>query len=363
MVVLFWTALGVFSSLELHIESSFSPRKDTWLHSLFLEITFTTICAALTPAVLWLARRFRIDEKPYWRNASVHVIAGILFTIISKSIWTPAVYMLDGRPLTWMKFFWSIIYSFDYCVVLYWMVVLASYLVDYYRRYHQGLLDASRLNTELAQAQLRWLKSRLHPHFLFNALNTISALVREDPSAAEKMIARLSDLLRLSLRESGVQEVTLGQELDYLNLYLDIERARFAERLAIEFNIEEGTEDALVPSLVLQPLVENAIRHGIAPRLRSGRISIAASRHGSRLCVRISDDGVGLKNSPDTPVTEGVGLSTVRGRLERLYGRSQSLILRSAPAGGVEVVVSLPFTRIETQAPEVMHETAPHVGG
>ena len=260
-----------------------------------------------------------------------------------------------------MGFFWSVVYSFDYCVVLYWMVVLASYLVEYYRRYHSGLVDAARLNTELAQAQLRWLKSRLHPHFLFNALNTISALVREDPGSAERMIARLSDLLRLSLRESGIQEVPLRQEIEHLNLYLDIERTRFQERLRVAFEIEEGVEEAQVPSLILQPLVENAIRHGIAPRARQGWVLVARPSGQAPSASGRQRGRTG--NSRSEPIREGVGLSTVRGRLDRLYGRAQSLTLRNLPSGGVEARIILPFTLSETQSTEVIHETAPSVGG
>ena len=352
-----WTGLGVFSSLELHLESSFMVRKNPWTHSLFLEVTFTSLCALLTPLVLWLARRFRVDEKPYWRNTLIHLVGSALFTVIAKSIWTPMVFAIEGRELSLPRFLWSIVYSFDYCMVLYWVVLLASYVVEYYRRYQNGLLDAARLNAELAQAQLRWLKSRLHPHFLFNALNTISALVREDPSSAERMIVRLSELLRLSLRDGAVQEVSLQQEIEYLNMYLDIERTRFEDRLSIQYHIEEGLEDALVPCLVLQPIAENAIRHGIGAKAGRGVLEISASRHGSRLSLVVRDNGVGLRTSGKQPISEGVGLSTVRGRLETLYGRDQSLVLRNLPEGGVEARISMPYTTTEKQAPEVIHET------
>jgi len=351
-----WSALGVFSSLELHLESNFKIQKSPWTHSLYLEITFTTICALLTPVVLWLARRFRVDEKPYWRNVLIHVFASAMFTIVAKSVWTPLVYAIEGNQLSQTRFLWSILYSFDYCTILYWVVVLASYLVEYYRRYHKGLLDSARLNAELAQAQLRWLKSRLHPHFLFNALNTISALVHEDPRAAERMIARLSELLRLSLRDGAVQEVPLLQEIEYLNMYLDIERTRFEDRLTVEFNIEAGLDDALVPCLVLQPLAENAVRHGIGARAGRGIIVISASRHGARLSLSVRDNGVGLRSNAVEPEREGVGLSTVRGRLDTLYGRNQSLVLRNLPEGGVEARMSLPYSTASTSTQEVIHE-------
>lgn len=271
----------------------------------------------------------------------------------------PLVYTVDGRELTWTKFLWNIVYSFDYCVVLYWVVVLVFYLVEYYRRYQHGVVHAAHLNGELAQAQLRWLKSRLHPHFLFNTLHTISALVREDPETAERMIARLSDLLRLALRDSAMQEVELRQELEYLDIYLDIERVRFDDRLSVRFDIQPDTARALVPGLLLQPIVENAIRHGIGGRTGQGVIRIQSSREGSRLCLSVVDNGVGLRTATDEDVREGVGLSSVRGRLERLYGRSHSLVLRNLPAGGMEARITFPFISTETQGPEVIHETVP----
>lgn len=355
-VLLMWTTLGVFSSLELRLESSFSPRPGSLAHAFVMELSFTTICALLTPAVLWLARRFRIDKRPYWPNALLHLFASVAFTIISKTIWYPFMLALDGREFTWLKFFWSIVYSFDYCVVLYWMVLLTTYLVEYYRRYQRGVIDAARLNGELAQAQLRWLKSRLHPHFLFNTLHTISALVREDPDSAERMIARLSDLLRLALQDSALQEVPLRQELEYLNLYLDIEKMRFEERLKVRFEIDPDVEEAMVPGLVLQPLVENAIRHGIGGRASGGTIQIIAGRDNGRLTLSIIDNGAGLRQ--DGQLTrEGVGLSSARGRLDRLYGRSHSLVLRNLPGGGVEARITMPFITGEVDLPEVFHET------
>lgn len=360
-VIVPWTALGLFSSLELRLESTFSPRQDSWGHALLLEMSFAAICAILTPAVLALSRRFRIDEPPYWPNALLHLLASIVFTLVAKATWYPLMMMFDPKTFSWLKFFWSIVYSFDYCMVLYWVVVLTSYVVEYYRRYQKGLIDAARLNGELAQAQLRWLKSRLHPHFLFNTLHTISALVREDPGTAERMIARLSDLLRLALRDSAMQEVALRQELQYLDIYLDIEHTRFEDRLSVEFKIEPDTEDALVPGLLLQPLVENAIRHGIGDHAGKGLIRIGASREGSRLCLSVSDNGKGLRDVEGQP-REGVGLSSVRGRLDRLYGRAHSMVLRNQPDGGVEARITIPFSKPAADAQEVIHETVSNIG-
>jgi two-component system, LytTR family, sensor kinase len=353
-----WSAFGIFSALEGHVESSVLDMKgETWGFAFFSQLSFTTICALLTPAVLFLAARFRVDAKPYWRNLTVHLISSFAFILIAKTLWSSVMYAEQHQMLTWHKWLRNVVYSFDYGMVLYWMVILIVYLLECYHRYQMGRMDAVKLQAELAQAQLRWLKVQVHPHFLFNALHTISALVHEDPEAAERVIARLSDLLRLSLRDGGVQVVPLKQELEHVRMYLDIERARFEERLVVNLSIEDGTEDALVPSLVLQPLVENAIRHGIGKRIRGGEVTISSSRHGARLALSVSDNGVGLPPTGVSPVREGIGLSSIRGRLERLYGRSQSLILRKLGGGGVEALISIPYTKQQTRREDLIHET------
>jgi two-component system, LytTR family, sensor kinase len=351
IALLLWTAFGIFSALEMRVESSILVHKNSWADSFFQEVTFTTVCAILTPGILWLAHRFRIDAHPRLRNVAIHLGASALFTVTAKVIWMSIIYVVQQRPFSAQKFLANIVYAFDYGVVLYWVL-------EYYRGYQKGMVDAAKLHTELAQAQLRWLKAQLHPHFLFNALHTISALVQEDPEAAERMIARLSDLLRLSLRDSAVQEVPLKQELEHVNMYLDIERARFDERLVVRFALEDGTEQVLVPSFVLQPLVENAIRHGIGNRARGGEITISCKRDGQRIALSVADNGAGLRAGPLQPLREGIGLSTVRGRLEKLYGASQSLVIRNFAAGGVEVVLTLPFTRENMDRQEAVHETA-----
>src|SRR5262249_40591374 len=181
-------------------------------------------------------------------------------------------------------------------------------------------LKASQLEARLAQAQLQALKMQLHPHFLFNTLHAISALMRKDVEEADRMITRLSDLLRLTLENVGAQEATLRQELEILGRYLEIEQRRFGDRLQVKMEIEPETLDARAPNLILQPLVENAIRHGIAPRSAPGLIEIRASRAGDKLELQVRDNGVGLPTDHREPIKEGVGLANTRARLEQLYG-------------------------------------------
>lgn len=208
--------------------------------------------------------------------------------------------------------------------------------------HHQSALDRRELEVRLAQAQLQTLKLQLHPHFLFNALNTVTALLRTDPDAAERTLSALSETLRFSLRHAGAHEVALARELEFLHHYLNIQQIRFQHRLVVAFSIAPETRQALVPSLLLQPLVENAIRHGIEPRACGGRVEIAAKRLDGRLHLTIRDDGVGLREKSPR-AGHGIGLSNTLERLARMYGSEQSFEMRAGEPGGVSVHIEIPF--------------------
>jgi LytS/YehU family sensor histidine kinase len=233
-----------------------------------------------------------------------------------------------------------LVYVFHQNLATYWIVVAATQGYLYYSRYRQGEVRAAQLSAQLAQAQLQALRMQLHPHFLFNTLNAISTLVHKDPEIADRMIARLSDLLRLTLENIGVQEVRLAKELEFLERYLDIERMRFADRLEVRMQIAPETLDARLPYLILQPLVENAIRHGIAPRSAPGRIEVSAERKDGMLVLTVKDDGPGIA---ETNPKKGVGVSSTRARLERLYGAAHRFVLQNGAQGGLIVTLALPF--------------------
>ena len=252
---------------------------------------------------------------------------------------------------TWPKLLRSVEMTFDTGTLLFAVIVGAEHAYVYYQRYQTGLTRSSQLQTQLVQAQLQALKMQLHPHFLFNTLHSITAMVHEDPDMAERTIARLSELLRLFMANSSVHEVTLAEELRILDLYLEIERARFEDRLSVMYDIPAALREAMVPNLVLQPLVENAIRHGIGKRSEPGWIAIAAERYADTLILRVTDNGAGLPPADEAgtglksqqSMREGMGLGITRGRLESLYGSHQSLILRGLPAGGAEARITLPI--------------------
>jgi signal transduction histidine kinase len=304
------------------------------------------------PIVLLLASRFRFDREG-WRSALlVHVPSAVALTSLHIVVVASGRYGLqrmwgldvEWQPLVRENFFRTL----DFELPVYCALVGLQHALDYYREVRRREVAAAQVETRLVEAQLLALQRQLHPHFLFNTLHAISALVHRDPTKAEAMIERLGDLLRLTLDKVGVQQVPLAEEIDYLRAYLDIEQVHFGSRLEIVYRIDAHALDALVPSLMLQPLAENAIRHGLEPRASRGRLTIEAARREDRVVLTIADNGVGLRPWVSAGTESGVGLSNTRGRLERLHGSAASLELTPTSGGGVTVVVSIPFRKAAT---------------
>ncbi|HTF38826.1 MAG TPA: histidine kinase, partial [Blastocatellia bacterium] len=326
-----------------------------WERIFTVELLYAYIWAALTPLILWLARRYPIERWNWVRGLLVHLAASLFVGFGTRVLHDLLLYSLvgdSGWKLSVSKLLLNVYFMTDYGVMLYWLILLISYSFNYQRRYREGEVRATRLEAQLAQAQLQALKMQLHPHFLFNTLHSISALVHKNADAADKMIARLGDFLRLTLENSGAQEVSLGQELEFLKCYLEIERIRFEDRLTVQMNIEPQTLDARLPNLILQPIVENAIRHGISPRTTAGRIEIEARRLNGTLQVQVTDNGPGLSSdsSSGSIVKAGVGLANTQARLKQLYGDEHRLDLANAASGGLTVILEIPFReQISTQ--------------
>jgi two-component system, LytTR family, sensor kinase len=340
-----WTAYGALCAWQAHHWYAASKTPMSWSDSFRFELTYAYLWGAFTPLILWFARRYRFEREKWPRNLAIHVaIVAVLVPVIK------VVFDLITEPTTsafrdfsWTKLFRSVESNYDTGTLLYAVVVLVEHALIYYQRYQSGLIKASQLQTQLIQSQLQALKMQLHPHFLFNTLHTISALVHEDPEMADRTITRLGELLRLFLANSTIHEAPLREELRILDLYLEIERARFEDRLRVHYDVPAALHEATVPNLVLQPLVENALRHGVGKRAGPGWVSIAAERFGETLVLRITDNGVGFQVDPGKPLHEGMGLAITRGRLESLYGPQQSLVLRNLPTGGVEARITIPF--------------------
>jgi len=307
-----------------------------------------------TPIAVFMARRFPF-EKPIWlRSLVVHcfaapAIASIhawICTIFSFWIWPEmSAYGTVTKPQMFQRYF--LMYGTDN-IFIYWSIVFVMQGWIYYERYRDRELRASVLQTQLAKAQLQALKVQLHPHFLFNTLNSVSELMHQDVNTAERVITRLSDLLRMALENIGLQEVPLSQELDFVKGYLEIEQLRFQDRLRVELDIAPESLDCRIPNLLLQPIVENAIRHGIAKSSELGLIQIFTRKISDRLLIVVSDNGPGLNvngNGKPSTANFGIGLSTTRGRLEFLYGQEQTFVLNNLPERGLEVRISLPWHR------------------
>ncbi|MBA2503806.1 MAG: histidine kinase [Pyrinomonadaceae bacterium] len=311
--------------------------------------------AVMTPLIAPFARRFPIPGKQWARNLLIHIPVGILFMSAHMSVWSTLYWCFGpvrieryGSLGGYLRS--NMINGVGQQLTFYIPLLIVIYAFDYYRKYREGELKASELRAQLAQAKLQALKMQLHPHFLFNTLNAISELIYRNAETAEVMITNLSDLLRITLNKEGNQEVTLKQELEFLSKYLEIEKTRFQERLRVEFRIDPKTLDARVPDLILQPIVENAVRHGIAPLARGGSIEIAAHRENGTLYLSVRDDGRGLPREWQAIPKEGVGIANTRARLLQLYGANHRFELNSRPQShGLIVTMAIPFTESETE--------------
>ncbi|HEX8071283.1 MAG TPA: histidine kinase [Pyrinomonadaceae bacterium] len=315
--------------------------------------------ALLTLLVLRLSRRFPFERARWPLAAAVHLSASVLMAAAHLAYFTYVTLRLqpfgqDPHPRGfWESFLGRASSQFHLDLLLYGATLGVSYAFSYYGRYRERERRAAHLEAQLAQAQLQALKMQLHPHFLFNTLNAIAGLVRDERNkAAVDMLAGLSDLLRYTLENAGRQEVPLREELGFLELYLNIQQMRFSDRLCVELQVAPDTLDALVPNLILQPLVENAIRHGVGERARAGTVGVTAARtqpNGeARLRLTVYDDGPGLRAAEQraaAPRTGGVGLANTRARLAQLYGAAQQFTIAERAAGGTEATLVLPFRR------------------
>jgi two-component system, LytTR family, sensor kinase len=305
-----------------------------------------------TPIAVFMARRFPLDKATWLRSLTVHTFAApgiacihaLICVAFSFWIWPEmSAYGMVTKLQVFQRYF--LMYGTDN-IFIYWSIVFAVQGWMYYERYRDRELRASVLQTQLATAQLQALKVQLHPHFLFNTLNSVSELMHQDVNTAERVITRLSDLLRMALENIGVQELSLRHELDFVAGYLEIEQTRFLDRLQVKLDIQPETLDCRIPNLLLQPLVENAIRHGICRSSEPGVIEIFTRKINDRLLIVVADNGPGIKmndNAQPMKSNFGLGLSTTRTRLEFLYGKEQTFVLNNLPERGLEVRISLPW--------------------
>lgn len=351
LICAIWIFIGLVFTLQGYFTSYRSERPVKLVDSLYLQMTWSIVWALATPLVLLAAAKLPIERNNWIRSALLHIplclVLSVLVTALGRVlIWLNFGYRL-GKPLTFESVTNFVVANFSEGIGIYLLIAVTSYAFSFYRRYRQGQLRTFQLEAQLSQAQLHALKMQLHPHFLFNTLHSISALLNKDPQSSRKMITRLGDFLRLTLENSGAQEVTLQKEMEFLTCYLEIERIRFQDRLVTRINLAEETLDALVPNLILQPIVENAIRHAIAPRSTTGLIEIEAKQQGTKLRIQVRDNGPGISEhrTSESVFTRGLGLTNTGTRLKQLYGTAHLLDLSNDPEGGLVVTLEIPFHR------------------
>jgi len=307
-------------------------------------------CALFVPPLFWLVHRFPIDRRQWRRNAPV-LFAASAVCVVAKyvAVYLPVARLAfpgDRTTLAAALTLYTVEVLSDF-----WGVIGVAHAIEFYRRAQSRERTAAELRARLSEAQLQALRSQLHPHFLFNALNGVATLMHQDVRAADQMLTDLAGLLRAALDHQDAHEIRLGDELALLERYLAVLSARFRDRLTVKYRIAPDVGDALVPQFLLQPLAENAVEHGIARRAGPGTLTIGAERSGDRITVTVCDDGPGLRGTPRGRV--GIGLANTRARLRELYGADHELLLEPveppspgrAADGGVRVTVRLPYRR------------------
>jgi two-component system LytT family sensor kinase len=346
-----WVVLGLIYAGPVYLE----VRAEGMDHSAWRVFSWGVLSwcvwAPLTPAIVWLARRYSFAGGDWKRSLLIHIPSFLIFSAVHSAVATyitlairPFDQMSTSAADFWPRFLSRMKGAFAADLLVYGAVLGVCYAVDYYRKYREREFQASQLEAQLAQAQLDSLRMQLHPHFLFNTLNGIVGLVRDNKNqAAVNMLVGLSDLLRHALEHSSQQEIELSEELNFIKLYLDIQQMRFSDRLRIEIDVDAGVLKALVPNLILQPLTENALRHGIGRSVASGLVGISAHNESGFLTLTVFDNGTGLASNWQLKSGGGIGLANTAARLQQLYGEKHRLDVRNREGGGVEVVVVIPL--------------------
>ena len=350
-IIAVWVVLGLIWVAPIYLETHLEDMGHSPVRMFSWGVLMWLVWAPLTPAMVWLARRYSLIDGAWKSSLLVHLPAFLLISIIHSAAATAIT--LSMRPFDEMgsrpEFFWPrflsrIPGSFGSDLLIYAGVIGICYAFDYYRKYREREFVATRLEAQLAQAQLDSLRMQLHPHFLFNTLNSIVGLVRDNKNhAAVNMLVGLSDLLRHTLDYSQRHEVELREELNFIKLYLSIQEIRFSDRLQIEFNIDPATTKALVPNLILQPLTENALRHGFSRSADSGIVGISSAAENGNLRLTVYDNGAGLPDDWQLNGSTGIGLANTSARLQQLYDDNYQFDIRNRDGGGVEVVIVMPL--------------------
>jgi two-component system, LytTR family, sensor kinase len=359
LVFIVWTLISLCQAAQYYFfhDSNDGPPL-SWIYALGLGFGLWYSWGLLGLLAFRLSRTSPLGTHHWPIRLTLHVAASLVFATVKLVIDYPIIlYLYCRRPdIFTLPYYLNLAFGGPFLrfILYYWAIISVSHALSYYGKYREGQLRAAQLEAGLTRARLQLLKTQLQPHFLFNTLNAISALLHVDVEAADRMLARLGDLLRLALEDFGVQEAPLARELEAARSYLEIEQARLGPRLQVEWDIAADLGDTLVPTFLLQPLLENAVHHGIAPRIEAGRIDIRIRREGTQLHLEVRDDGPGLTAGGTS--SGGVGLANTRSRLLHLYGTAQRLEVRNGRHGGCVAHVILPFRELATESADNTRE-------
>jgi two-component system, LytTR family, sensor kinase len=341
-IFLGYTLFGLFQAVANSLTYLSTSGRANWIPSIKRSLGEWWAWAALTPLILHLAARWPLQKSTLVKHGALHLFAMGAIAVLKLYIdrWVRLRLFGNAGPL--------LIGNLALNLIVYAGIVAAAHGFRYYHASRDRELHASQLEARLVETRLQLISMQLQPHFLFNTLNAISELVHEDPETADRMIAGLSVLLRQTLDVCNSPAVDIERELDLLHSYVDIQRARFGSRLDVTISAQAGALRATVPVLMLQTLVENAIRHGLSKRRDAGRIEIAITRDGDRVRLEVRDDGRGVGEEP----RDGIGLTSTRARLEGLFGQDHTFDVSNAPSGGTLVTATIPFRPMERSEPE-----------
>ena len=338
--ILLWSALGLLFALP-----GLSSGK--WGRYLLISLVQWWSWGLVTPFIFWLDARLPFKENQLFKRILAHLPVSVLVTILYSCVVLAlgALFQLQPWSAIGGKYLRATLFpAFLWSWLVYWVIIGVQQTVRYYQHYIDSELRVARMERSSSEARLNALRMQLDPHFLFNALNTVSSQVERNPKLARTMIEHLGDLLRLSLDARDKQEIPLTEELAFLDHYVAIQKIRFAENLSIEIQIDPEVKYALIPSLIVQPLVENAIRHGISRRASGGTVTVTAQHRPGQLQIRVADDGVGLPTGWTPETSSGMGLSVTRERILGLYpDGNSSFSVRRRRGGGTEVDILLPL--------------------
>ena len=356
IALLLWIAVGLVDCLWYYVMTATKGTPPPWVDILLLNIPYWILAGLLTPPVVWITRHAPFERGRRLRAIVVHVAAIVVFAILHVSVYQALAIRWKGPPPDVLKFLTLIpklVSSvFDKELLLYLVIAGGVLVLDYYERYRERAraaaaleIERAQLRASLSEAKLEALQMQLQPHFLFNALHAISTLIlKGDARAANQMLSHLSQFLRMTLDSSSAPVVPLATELEFLDAYLRIQKVRFGDRLQVDTEVEPRALAAGVPQLILQPLVENAVQHGIGADPGAGTIRVRAGVRDRVLTLVVEDDGAGLPEG--APPREGTGIANIRARLVQLYPDAHTLTLRPGATGGTRAEISLPFQEI-----------------